>query len=575
MKSTNARFILAATVLALFILGTSVASILDSNFGKTEVKSIQISSGEVKLSAILYRPYSASSSNPSPAIVITHGISSSKEMMSSIGLELSRRGFVTLCLDLYGHGKSGGTLEDGEEDPSFGLLSAVQYMKSQSYVNSSKIGLIGHSLGAGAVRAATVKDGQIGALVLIAGGLGDSVEQLDYGQFNSTFPENLLVIVGKYDVLFNITEVTKEELPATFGTQQEVVPDVTYGNFLSQTARKLVTPSTTHLFEPFDPAAISEIVTWMQNAFPTTGSSEAACNVDMIYFEREISIMVGILGLLGITLLMFFPVSKVVKLKIPEVAPEMNSRPKALKSHAVWGLLNIALFLPLLAVGFVIPFPSLLFGRSIAWWMLGVGLAGLLLIAAKIPKSLTKIGLKETLRETIGKKEIVAGLTLFLFLFIIASLLESVFNVNLRIITPIFRALTDPRRIWAFLSFLPFFTAYFLAEGLYLHDPYKPKQQQEQGRPADLHEYFSVVIGKTAPFLTVICLQYLPAIVFGFWVFPSFSGFIFEFLWLIVPIFIITTTSSWWFYRKTRRIGLGALFNTLTMAWVAAAVFPF
>ena len=196
-------------------------------------------------------------------------------------------------------------------------------------------------------------------------------------------------------------------------------------------------------------------------------------------------------------------------------------------------------------------------------------------IAAKIPKALTKIRLKETLKEALGKKEIIAGLTLFLVLFTVASLLESVFNVNLRIITPIFRALTDPRRIWAFLSFLPFFTTYFIAEGLYLHEPYKLKQQQKQGRLADLHEYISVIIGKTAPFLMVICLQYLPAIVFGFWVFPSFSGFIFEFLWLIVPIFIITTTSSWWFYRKTRRIGLGAFFNTLMMAWVAAAVFPF
>jgi dienelactone hydrolase len=575
MKNTHARFLLAVTVLLFFIFGTSVASVLDSNFGKTEVKSILIRSGEVELSATLYRPYSASSDNPSPAIVVTHGISSSKEMMSSIGLELSRRGFVTLCLDLYGHGKSGGTLEDGEEDPSFGLLSAVQYIESQPYVNSSKIGMIGHSLGAGAARAATVEDGQIGALVLIAGGLGDSVEQLDYGQFNSTFPKNLLVIVGKYDVLFNITELTKAELPTMFGTQQEVVPSFIYGNFLSQTARKLVTPSTTHLFEPFDPTVISEIVAWIQSAFPMAGSSEAVYNVEMIYFEREISIMVGIIGLLGKTLFMFFPVSKVAKLRIPEDAPESNSRPKALKSHAVWGLLNIALFLPLLAVGFLIPFPPLLFGRSIAWWMFGVGLAGLFLIAAKIPKSLPKIRLKETLKEAMGKKEIIAGLTLFLFLFTIASLLELVFNVNLRIITPIFRALTDPRRIWAFLSFLPFFTIYFLAEGLYLHQPCKLRQQQKQVKLFDLREYVSVVIGKTAPFLMVICLQYLPAIVFGFWVFPSFSGFIFEFLWLIVPIFILTTTSSWWFYKKTRRIGLGALFNTLTMAWVAAAVFPF
>ncbi len=158
-------------------------------------------------------------------------------MMSSLGLELARRGFVVLCLDLLGHGQSGGTVQDGVNEPSFGVTAAVQYLKAQPFVNSSAIGLIGHSLGGGAVRAAAAEDGQIEAVVLIAGGLGDVAQGPEYGTLNSTFPKNLLVIVGKYDVLFNLTDLAAKVLPSAFGTNQTVVPNVLYGGFESQTAR--------------------------------------------------------------------------------------------------------------------------------------------------------------------------------------------------------------------------------------------------------------------------------------------------------------------------------------------------
>jgi hypothetical protein len=204
--------------------------------------------------------------------------------------------------------------------------------------------------------------------------------------------------------------------------------------------------------------------------------------------------------------------------------------------------------------------------------MLTVGIVGILITAAKLPKFITEPKLKEELRQALSRDHLTISIALFAAIFTIVSLIELLVGLDFRIITPIFRVPTDSRRILAFLMFLPFFLAYFLGEGLYLHRLHNPNSQ---GKLFLLRDYVSTVFAKIAPFLVVICLQYLPKLLFDVWVLPGFAGFIFEFLWLIVPIFTITTTCSWWFYKKTERIGAGAIFNALMMAWVASAVFPF
>ena len=91
-------------VVSIFLLGILTFIELDSDFGKLEVKTVFIPDGDKEICGLLYRPYYAFATTPFPGVVIAHGISGSKEMMSSIGLELARQNFVVLCLDLFGHG---------------------------------------------------------------------------------------------------------------------------------------------------------------------------------------------------------------------------------------------------------------------------------------------------------------------------------------------------------------------------------------------------------------------------------------------------------------------------------------
>ena len=574
MLNSKTRLAVSVFLIALFASSIYVAISLNSDFGKLEVKTVKIADKNRELTGLIYHPLDSSVDNPCPGIVLAHGISESKEIMSNLGLELARRGYVVLCIDLPGHGNSDGTIEGARTEPDLGVQSAIKYLNSLQYVNSSAIGLVGHSLGAGAVRAANVENAQISATALIGGGIGTAAQGPQYGTLNSTFPKNLLVIIGEYDVLFSLADLTTNELPSIFNSSIPVEAGILYGNFLNQTARKLITPPTTHLFESVDLTVIQETILWMEKALPTP-ASETIAATNMIYIEREVFLLISIVGLFGTVFLAYDPMVALLSIRREkEKATTNNQSSQNLKAYLVWGILNLALFFPMIAVGLVISFPPLVFGSSIAWWVLATGVTGLLLISRDRPRlSENKIRLKTTLKNMFVKKEILIACVLFFSLFATANLLQLFYSINLRILAPIFQELSSPRRILAFLAFIPFFSTYFVAEGLYLHELQETKTGK--GTWTGAINYAKVVFAKIAPFLIIIALQYLPKLFFNIWVFPSFIGFITEFLWLVIPIFIITTVTSTWFYRNTHNIFAGAVLNTLTLAWIASVVFPF
>jgi dienelactone hydrolase len=573
MRRSKIQIVASIAVIILLLFGVFATLAIDSDFGKIETTIVAIKDDNKELSGLLYRPKSATTQNPAPAVLVAHGISGSKEMMSSIGLELARKDFVALCLDLLGHGKSQGSVEEGTVDRSFGVYSALQYLKSQPYVNSSSLGLVGHSLGAGAVRATVAREPQVGATILVAGGLGNTAEEPEYGVFNSTYPRNLLVIVGKYDVLFDVKKLTSEELPAAFDTQQEILPGVLYGEFAANTARKLVLPSTTHLFEPMDPTTIAETVAWIEDSLGKRQNPASLLNPRLIYVQREAAILLALAGLVGITVLSFSPINKLIHSASERETPK-DDKATSLKwrLYAFWASVNLVLLFPMSAVGSAIAFPPLIFGASIAWWMMASGSVGLLGLAKFSGRILGKtFSLKQTLKDNFSKKEAVGSVISFALIFTIATILADGFNFTFRIISPIFRDLTAARAL-VFPTFIPFFFLYFTAEGLLLHD--LPRHSSDTSRK-QIRNYAETLIGKTLPFAVLLVIHYSGKILFDFWILPGFAGFLMEFLWLILPIFVITTSISWWFHKSTKRIFYGALLNALLMSWVASVVFPF
>ncbi len=102
-----------------------------------------------------------------PSVVYVHGISATRTAcgMTAVAADLNRRGFGALLFDLRAHGLSGGKRMSGGWYERFDVLGAYDFLVERG-VPPHKIGVVGLSMGAGAVVLAAVEEPGIRAVVL-------------------------------------------------------------------------------------------------------------------------------------------------------------------------------------------------------------------------------------------------------------------------------------------------------------------------------------------------------------------------------------------------------------------------
>lgn len=558
-KATAALFLLLFSF--MLISNYNGATTRSAVGGTLTVESVSIPADGYTLSGLLYAPSDISPDEPRPAVVCAHGLTNAKETMLGFALEISRRGMVALSLDLAGHGQSGGRLDGG--DPSLGVASALAYLKSIDYVDHGYLGIVGHSLGAGAARAASATQG-VSAVVLIAGGIDGEGVGTDYPAMSSAHPPNMLVIVGELDILFDV-EAVKKSLEGAFDTQVPVVPEMYYGSGTDRTARQLLLPSTIHLLEPVEPLIIEKTAAWMKQHL----QAEVSTPPDPVIVNNVLvtANMVALFSLIWINI----PVAALTQSYLREKGKvAANAILPDLWAFLVWGGLGLILFIPISGLGNLIPFPPLRIGSSMAWWLLLSGLGGLIILyIVQRRASHLSLDLVQIVKGSFKAKDAIVASAMILLLYVIVYIGETYLGVTLTFIIPLLRTLTS-RRLSAMLTFIPFFGVYFIAEGLYFHQLRIPKADEP-----GFKSLIRIIALKAAPYFWVIILQYGVMIMFERRIFTGMMGFLVEFLWAIIPVFMITISYSWWFHRVTRRIGMGVVYNTLFLSWIAAGLFPF
>lgn len=149
------RILLLLLALVLIVGGSYGAHYVNTNKGRTDVQRIDFDTDRGTLSGLLYTPEGTSAATPRPAIIVTHGYLNSGEMQDLNAIELSRRGFVVLALDMYDHGHSKAKESFTGSFMNFwptAMWDAAQYMYKQPYVlkdekGNGLIGVTGHSMG--------------------------------------------------------------------------------------------------------------------------------------------------------------------------------------------------------------------------------------------------------------------------------------------------------------------------------------------------------------------------------------------------------------------------------------------
>ncbi|MTD31157.1 hypothetical protein GIW82_08795 [Planomicrobium sp. YIM 101495] len=154
MRKMKKSFVLLVISLALILVGSIAASHFNQAGGNADVSRIYFETERGELSGLLYKPDGADA-EPRPAVIATHGYLNSGEMQDAQAIEMAKRGYVVLALDMYDHGHSTGTMEKPVPFFSFwplAMYDAVQYMYEQDFVlkdeeGNGMIAVSGHSMG--------------------------------------------------------------------------------------------------------------------------------------------------------------------------------------------------------------------------------------------------------------------------------------------------------------------------------------------------------------------------------------------------------------------------------------------
>ncbi|MFC4553875.1 dienelactone hydrolase family protein [Georgenia faecalis] len=196
-----------ALSLVLFLVSGIGASVVQTAGGSVEVEDLQweTPSGHT-MSALLFRPDSATADAPAPAVVVSHGWFNSREMQDLNFVELARRGYVVVSIDMYGHGDSDPVTEEEWPIRGTGMYDAVELVAGLPYVDAERIGVSGHSNGGRAanwsVDADNEADEQLISAVLLVDQDPNYADPESGEFFNKYGSRDVGVIAAQYDEFF-------------------------------------------------------------------------------------------------------------------------------------------------------------------------------------------------------------------------------------------------------------------------------------------------------------------------------------------------------------------------------------
>ncbi|MDO8902211.1 MAG: alpha/beta fold hydrolase [Phenylobacterium sp.] len=321
---------LGLTLLALgwvLALGGGWTAHLVQSSGGTEVRDVRFPAGDgAQLSGLLYVPAEASAERPAPAVLLSHGYINTREMQSAFAIELARRGFVVLAMDMSGHGYSQGTVGAN----AFGGPAAFAYLSGLPMVDRANIGMAGHSLG-GAPILFAAKANPDGYRSMVLVGSTPGIFGAPDGE-GRAFPRNLAVVFGQYDefpdLMWQVPKggdiVNASRLKSLFATDAPVEPGRIYGDIAAGDARWLQVPPITHPWEHFSGSGVGATVDWLQQTLEGEARPLPADN--QIWFWKELGTGAGLVGAALLMLGTFQALSALARLPAAQPRGETRDR---------------------------------------------------------------------------------------------------------------------------------------------------------------------------------------------------------------------------------------------------------
>lgn len=155
LKTRKGSARLLVLFMALVLVFSFLAQLVTSNGFKVSVTDVTIEVRGADLTMEVYKPANVDSSYSLPCMILAHGGSESLSACSLVAWEFARRGFVVLNVNAYGAGESdmpaineeGLTSENYFRGSTNGYYDALEYARTLTYVDKTRIGMWGHSAG--------------------------------------------------------------------------------------------------------------------------------------------------------------------------------------------------------------------------------------------------------------------------------------------------------------------------------------------------------------------------------------------------------------------------------------------
>lgn len=620
MEKRSKTLLVISVVLVL--ISMLVSGAVQTSFSKVDIREISIVTEVGTLTGYLLVPSTATVDNPAPAIVTSHGYLNNREMQDINYVELSRRGYIVFAMNAYKHGDSSvpdARFADTINVKTGGMVDAVEYLATLPFVDATRIGVTGHSMGGSFATATATYYTDLerealanGASAADAKALNKVAAALPVGMYPGEFAGStdlsgnngclcdLGVIMGKYDEFFAAagnsgaqllsSALARSLLAVQTGIQQTgaLEEGKVYANPNNGYILAMYNPRETHAQNHFSMISVGDVVRFFQETLPAPNPLPPS---NQTWWLKELFNLVGLVGFFMFLVpfadmllaLKFFNELRTAGVT-PVPALQLGKERRRFTIAIVLNiLLCVVLIFPMTMAGYLLLISKWLpqdTTGGIGLWALGCGLVGLLALrigSGKFKGHGKEFGVKIPWRA-FWKTALLAVLVLsgaYVLLFFADYFYQTDFRIwsfDLRIFSA--------GKIWVAIKYLPLFLVYYAVNSLMVsRNTFANWSERKQTWMAVLFNMLTPAVFLAISFLPLLFNE------FTFWGLLLKGDSLLAGAGALVPIMMIpflpilgiAAYISIKLYRLTGNIWLGALLNALlvTMITVANTSFSF
>ncbi len=585
-------------IASLILLFSYLASLFLTSFGSVEVKSLRLDTQNGQYIIYdLYKPKTATKDSKAPFIAIIPGFQRSKEALSNIAIELSRRGYVIALIDPYAQGLSSASLSTrAATTEGYGMFALVEHIHSGAFefVDTNKIGATGHSMGGNAAirgadffgKQATEKNIKskldsvyVSGYVLTLrnnilrnsrSNMGVSYALYDEGAFRNELSgwdsANMKIAPESLRVVNNILSTDQQIEEVDLGKY--------YGSKENNTLRVIFNEPVLHPFQPYNFEATSNQLDYFETVF---GAPKYINSVNQIWHWKEIFTLINMV----LALAMLIPLTKLLLSfnffsSISKNIPVPLNTPKREGKIIFWSIFFISALIACVTFIPMVEVAKILFedaaNRKLTWffpqrmnnpvmlWAAFNGTLGIIifylsykLFGKKNGVSSESWGLKINKNDFF--KTIILAFVIFSTFYIFLYINYYLFHVDYRFWFMGVR-IFQPEMLIVLMMYFPLFFIFFFSNSLRVNGAMRFKDQPE---------WLSMLIAGFANSLglmLIIIIQYFAFFKTGtvFWTTNWLSV---NLLFGIVPMMFILPYFNRIFFNMTGRVYLGPLITCL------------